>query len=158
MIQSVNVKLSPIKRNMSLICFLNKRLGKCHVVVNIFILKGKYRTAWWWTQATAEKDHNYIWQHQRILRVVILFGWALAGWLNRLECHLEYQGVSGLIPSQGTYWDCGFDPWSGCIQGETYWCFTLTSMFLSLPSSLCKINKIFKINKEHILRWGLKQK
>ena len=39
---------------------------------------------------------------------------------------------------------CGFDSWLGCIQESTDWCFSLTSLFLSLhfslPLSLKSIN------------------
>ena len=44
---------------------------------------------------------------------------ALAKWLSWLECHPIHQKVEGLIPSQGTYLGCGFDPWSGCLQKAT---------------------------------------
>ena len=35
---------------------------------------------------------------------------ALAGWLSWLEHHPTHQKVVGLIPSQGTYLGCRFDP------------------------------------------------
>ena len=45
---------------------------------------------------------------------------------------------------------CRFDPWSGRIWEATSWCLSLTSMFLSLPSSLFKVNN-------YVLSWGFKK-
>ena len=39
---------------------------------------------------------------------------ALAGWLSWLKHHPLHVKVAGLIPGQGTYSGCGFDP-LGCI-------------------------------------------
>ena len=36
---------------------------------------------------------------------------ALAEWLSGLECCPVHQSIAGLIPSQGSYLGCGFDPW-----------------------------------------------
>ena len=66
---------------------------------------------------------------------------ALAGWLSGFEHPPTHQKVAGLIPFQGTYPGWGFYPPSRCMQEATDWCFSLTSMFLSLPSTLSKINK-----------------
>ena len=35
-------------------------------------------------------------------------------------CHPVHQKVVGLIPGQGTYLGCVFDPHLGCIQEATY--------------------------------------
>ena len=47
-----------------------------------------------------------------VIKTVIL---ALAWWLSWLEPRLVHQKVGGLIPSQGAYLGCGFDPQLGCI-------------------------------------------
>ena len=75
---------------------------------------------------------------QRFLCVLNNGGAALAGWLRWLEHLPMHQKVAGLIPRQGMYLGCGFDPWSKRIQEATNRCLSLTSMFLSLPSSLSK--------------------
>ena len=64
---------------------------------------------------------------------------ALAGWLSYLQHHPVRQKVAGLIPNQGTYLGCGFNPLVRAQQEATNWCFS--------PS---------KINK-HFLGWGLKK-
>ena len=61
---------------------------------------------------------------------------ALAGWLSWLEHRPIHQNVAGSICGQGTYPGCGFDPQSGHIREATNRCFSLTSMFLSLPPFL----------------------
>ena len=52
--------------------------------------------------------------------------------------------VKGLIPGQGTYLGCGFDPWLGRVLEATSWCFSLAWMFPSLPVSL----PLFKKNEK----------
>ena len=54
--------------------------------------------------------------------------------------------LMGLIPGQGTFPGCGFNPRSGHIPESTSECVNkwdnkLMFLFLSLPSSLSKINK-----------------
>ena len=44
---------------------------------------------------------------------------ALAGSLSCVECHPLHQKVAGLIPGQGTYLGCGFNPQSGCVWEAT---------------------------------------
>ena len=62
-------------------------------------------------------------------------------WLERCPTHAK---VVGLIPGQGTYLGCRFDPWPKPVSGATEQCFSLTLMFLSLsfslPLSLKQIN------------------
>ena len=58
---------------------------------------------------------------------------------------------ASLVPSQGTYPGCRFNPWLGCVQ-ETTSDVSLTLLFLSLSL----LSTLFKINK-HILRWGFKK-
>ena len=61
-------------------------------------------------------------------------------WLSWLEhCPIHWM-VVGSIPVQGTYLGCRFDPPSGCVQGTTTRC-------LSLSFSLYK-------QWNNILRWG----
>ena len=43
----------------------------------------------------------------------------LAVWLSWLESHPVHQKAAGLIPSQGTYLGCRFDPRWGCVQEAT---------------------------------------
>ena len=56
-----------------------------------------------------------------------------------------HQKVAGLIPGQGIYLDCGFDPWLWRVQEAADQCFPLTLMFLCvsppfpLPLSLKSI-------------------
>ena len=66
-------------------------------------------------------------------------------WLSWLECTIR-KTVAGLIPRQGTYLGCRFNPQLGRIWEAINQCFSLTLMFLSLS----------QINK-HILSWGLKK-
>ena len=61
---------------------------------------------------------------------------ALAGWLSWLEHHPAHEKAAGLIIHQGTCLGCKFDPWLGCIQEATHWCFSLTLKFLSLSLPL----------------------
>ena len=79
-------------------------------------------------------------------------------WLSWLEhCSIE-QGVMKSIPVQDTCLGCGFGPWLRCIWEATDWCFSLTSMFLSLslfpslPLSLkavsMSVGEDKKINKQ----------
>ena len=57
---------------------------------------------------------------------------ALARWLNWLEHHpVHEKKVAGLIPSQGTYIGCRFDPQSGRIQETTDQCFSPIDISLS---------------------------
>lgn len=51
----------------------------------------------------------------------------MAGWLSWLRLHPIHQKNAGLIPSQGTFVGCGFDPWPGRI-----W----EAMCVSLPHPL----------------------
>ena len=44
---------------------------------------------------------------------------ALTRWLNWLECCPLHQKVECLIPGQGTYLGCEFNPWLGCVQEAT---------------------------------------
>ena len=64
---------------------------------------------------------------------------ALARWLSWLEHRPTHQKAVGSIPGQGTQLGFRFHPWSGRIPEATSQCFSLTSMFLSLPSSLKSI-------------------
>ena len=80
---------------------------------------------------------------------------ALAEWLSWLKHHSIQQKVAGSNPGQGPYLGCGFDPQLGHIQEATDWCFSLTSMFLSLSTPLSPHFSLYKIS-ECILRWGLK--
>ena len=82
----------------------------------------------------------------------------LARWLVWLEPHPMHQKAASLVPSQGTYPGCGFNPQLGRMWETTDQCFSLTLMFLSpslplplshpsspphpfLPLSLSLINK-----------------
>ena len=64
---------------------------------------------------------------------------ALAGvaqWIERLS-----EPVTGSIPSHGTCLGCRTGPWMGAwgrARGKKPMYFSHTSMFLSLPSHLCK--------------------
>ena len=76
---------------------------------------------------------------------------ALAGWHGWLECRPVHQKVAGLIPGQGTYLDCGFDPWSEHVWEATSQCFSHINVhlfvYLSPPFflSLKSVNiKVFK--------------
>ena len=79
---------------------------------------------------------------------------ALARWLSWVNRHPVHQNVAGSIPVQGTCLGWGFDPQLGHMWEASDWCFSLTSVSLSLSLSLLPS---LKINK-HILRWGLKKK
>ena len=57
-------------------------------------------------------------------------------WLRWLEQHPVDGKVAGSIPVQGTYLGCVFDPLSRHRWKAANWCFSLTTMFLSLPLSL----------------------
>ena len=59
--------------------------------------------------------------------------------------------VEGSIPGQGTYLGCSFDPQLGLEQEATDPCFSLTSMFLSLPSSLSKTNEDIFLGEDFFL-------
>ena len=53
--------------------------------------------------------------------------------------------VAGLIPGQGTYLGCKFNPQSGCVWEATDRCFYLSlflSLFLSLTLFLSKIKSV----------------
>ena len=67
--------------------------------------------------------------------------YTLASVAHLLGASSRNQSFDGSIPSQSTFLDCGFNPWSRHIWEATHWCFSLTSMFLSLPPSLSKINE-----------------
>ena len=70
---------------------------------------------------------------------------ALAGWLSLLEHCSIYEMVAGLIPSQGTYLDCRFDPGQDACRRQpmdvsfSQWCFSL-SFSVSPASSFSKVN------------------
>ena len=67
--------------------------------------------------------------------------------------YISYPWPGGSVSWSVTQYSKGwrFGRWSGRVREATDQCFSLTSMFLSLPSSLSKINK-------HILGWELKIK
>ena len=73
---------------------------------------------------------------------------AVAGWVSWLEHRPIHQEAVGLIPGQGTYLGCRFDPWLGIYERQPI-SFSLTLMFLSLSLSL-SIPLSLKISK-HIL-------
>ena len=75
-------------------------------------------------------------------------------WLSWLECCPAHQKVMSSNPGQGACLGCTSDPCLEHTWEETYWCFSLTSIFLSL-SLLPSLNS--KI-KRHILGWRLKKK
>ena len=60
-----------------------------------------------------------------------------------------YQKVAGLIPGQGAFVGCGFDPSLGHIQEAADQWFSLTSMSVCL--SLPQINK--NISGEYVKKW-----
>ena len=62
-------------------------------------------------------------------------GWSVILYTKKVVCS---------IPSPGTYLGCGFDPQSGCVQGATDRCFSLTLMFLSLKSINISFGKDWK--------------
>lgn len=68
--------------------------------------------------------------------IIIKNGGALAGMahVNWLQCHLIHQVVADLIPGQGTYWGCRFDPQWGWGMWKTI-NISLLSPFLSPPPS-----------------------
>ena len=66
---------------------------------------------------------------------------ALAGWLSWLECCPIQQKIVGLIPGQGTYLGRRFDPGLGHVWEAAIQCFSLTSMFLSLPVPIPYVSK-----------------
>ena len=53
-------------------------------------------------------------------------GWSITPTRQKVLC---------LIPNQGTYLGCVFNPWSGHVRA-TDQCFSLTSMFLSLKKKI----------------------
>ena len=61
-----------------------------------------------------------------------------------------HQKVVGSIPGQGTCLGCGDHPQSGHMQRATDRCFSLTSVFFSLPptSSLSKVNKNISLSED----------
>ena len=81
-----------------------------------------------------------------------------------MEHHPIHQKVAGLIPHQGTYLGCGFDPWSGHAWEATD-CFSLTFLSLSLfppplPLSLKSINiSLGEVKKKRhkAVKWRRKQ-
>ena len=84
-------------------------------------------------------------------RLVVLTGVAqLVGSSSRNQ-----KAVASIL-GQGTYPHCRFNPWSRCIWEATNQCFSLTSMFLSLPFSLCLSLKAMK--KKSSLGEDLKKK
>ena len=76
--------------------------------------------------------------------------WPVRFWL--VGHHPTELKVASSIPSQVTCQGCGFGPRSGSIWEATDWCFSLTSMFLSLSFSLLPLSlKISKWNLKKIL-------
>ena len=78
-------------------------------------------------------------------------------WFSKRTCMISPGQVAHLVGvSSGTPEGWGSNPGSGHIPHvagsipTTDQCYSLPSMFLSLPSSLSKINK-------HVLRWGFKK-
>ena len=76
-------------------------------------------------------------------------GHALAAWRSWVGCYPINQNVAGSILGQGTYLDCAFDPWSGCVREAANWCFSLPVL------SRCPLPLSLKINKPN-LGWGLR--
>ena len=68
---------------------------------------------------------------------------SMVQWIGR---HSSKQKVASSIPGQGTCLGCWFSPWAGHVPEAMDQCFSLTSMFLSLPSPFSK-NKQIKILK-----------
>ena len=66
---------------------------------------------------------------------------ALAGVVQLVRASSQNQKVAGLTPGQGTYLGYSFNAWSGCIWEATNQCFSLASIFHSLPSCLSKSNE-----------------
>ena len=64
----------------------------------------------------------------------------------------------GLSLGQGIYLGCWFDPQWGSVQEATQLLFLSTSMFLflSLPSSLCRINK-YILSEDFFLERTIRQ-
>lgn len=81
----------------------------------------------------------YVWFIKRLIKKTT---GALAGWLGGLEHHPMHQSFVGMIPSQGTYLGCKFNPQSGRgVQEVADQCFSFPLVFLSLPSTLSGINE-----------------
>ena len=58
---------------------------------------------------------------------------------------IHSQGATGLIPGQGTFLGCGFNPQLGRVWEAIDWCFSLVSTFLFLPYCLpSSISKAMK--------------
>ena len=62
-------------------------------------------------------------------------------WLSWLERHPVNCRAAGLIPHQSTCLGCRLSPQSVLLREATNQCVSFTSMFLSLPFPLSKINK-----------------
>ena len=73
---------------------------------------------------------------------------AVAGGLSWLEQSPILQKALGLIPSQGTYLDCGFDSQSGCMWEAIDQCFCLS---LPIPATLSPSFPLFLKSIKHIL-------
>ena len=56
--------------------------------------------------------------------------------------------LGGLIPSEDTCLNGQFGPQPRCVQEATNQCFSLTSMFLSLPSSLSKTKEKMSLGED----------
>ena len=80
----------------------------------------------------------FVWKHR---------GRALTGVALLVGRWPTKQNVSCSIPGQGiTCLGCRFWSWLGCVWEATDWCFSLTSMFLSLSTSFPLSRKIKKKN------------
>ena len=75
------------------------------------------------------------------LNICLECHWALVGVAQLVGRHSANQKVTSLIPHQGTYLGCRFEPWLGRFWEGNQSMF-LTSMFLFLPSPLSKIKYI----------------
>ena len=98
-----------------------------------------------WRDSRVKSITRSNWIHRILETVDSKSTSALAGVAQWIEHQPEKLRVSGSIPSQGTCLGCRLVPGWGGVQKATNLCFSLTLMFffLSLPSSLSKINKIY---------------
>ena len=94
----------------------------------------KFQVQNWFTYFALKNIKLTIIYHSHLVNYLKLsVSFVPARWLSWLECHPVHQRVAGLIPGQGTCLGCRLHPWLGCMWEATNRCFSLASMFPSLP-------------------------
>ena len=94
-----------------------------------------------WNRVSSADFTHYFAGHVKNIQFLALAGVA------QLERGPLHQKAGGSLLSQGTYLGWGFNLRLGHEWEATNQCFSLTSLFLSLPSSLSKINKHIFLKK-----------